>query len=208
MSGAFKTDEPTVEEQCQQLTVVLENLEHDLNSKHTEFADITEEVAKMKSMIECKEVEQNTKRKELERQEKLYALLPDAPAHLERKKTLLKSNLGKMAELEEQWLEIKKPLDDDYKIWLSRHENVNLCADLCVCNFNIFFFDQSAGEKLKATLEKTVISLRNIVEEIRTKEDAIQKLQTHIESLPTSGLTRFIIFSINLTKEMVMYFCF
>ena len=140
LSGASKTDEPTVEEQCQQLTVVLENLEHDLNSKHTEFADITEEVAKIKSMIECKEVEQNTKRKELERQEKLYALLPDAPAHLERMKTLLKSNQGKMAELEEQWLEIKKPLDDDYKIWLSRHENVKLLyTNLFVCNFNIFF---------------------------------------------------------------------
>jgi hypothetical protein len=113
-----------VEEQCQQLTIIIENLEQDLNLKHTELADITEEVAKMKSMIECKEAEQNAQGKELDRQEKLYALLPDAPAHLERMKTLLESNQGKMAVLEEQWLEIKKPLDDEYQIWLLRHENV------------------------------------------------------------------------------------
>lgn len=125
MSGASKTEGPAVDEQCQQLTVVLENLEHNLNLKHTELADITEEVAKMKSMIECQEAEQNAQRKELERQEKLYALLPDAPAHLERMKTLLKSNQGKMAELEEQWLEIKKPLDDEYQLLVRRHENVN-----------------------------------------------------------------------------------
>jgi hypothetical protein len=58
--------------------------------------------------------------------------------------------------------------------------------------FLIFFFlsEQSAGEKLKAALEHTVTFLRSIVEEIRTKEDTIQKLQTHIESMPPSVLTR------------------
>ncbi|XP_046460350.1 coiled-coil domain-containing protein 22 homolog [Daphnia pulex] len=50
--------------------------------------------------------------------------------------------------------------------------------------------ENSAGEKLKAALEHTVTSLRSIVEEIRTKEDTIQKLQTHIESMPPSVLTR------------------
>ena len=130
----------TVEEQCQQLTFVIDNLEQELNLKHTELADITEEVAKMKSMIECKEAEQNVQRKELSRQKKLYALLPDAPAHLERMKTLLESNQRKMTVLEEQWLEIKKPLDDEYQTWLLRHENVNkyLYTNLFVSDLTAF----------------------------------------------------------------------
>ena len=128
LSGATKSEgtlQPTVEEQCQQLTVVLQDLEHDLSLKHTELAEITEEVSKIKLVIECKEAEQNAQQKELDRQEKLNALLPDASTHLERMKTLLVSNQEKMAVLEEQWLEIRKPLDDEYQVWLSRHNNVN-----------------------------------------------------------------------------------
>lgn len=104
----------------------MENLKRDFTSRNTELADITEDIAKIKSLIELKETEQEAQRKELDRQEKLYALLPDAPAHLNRMKTLLESNQQKMAVLEEQWLEIKKPLEDQYQDWLQRHENVSL----------------------------------------------------------------------------------
>jgi hypothetical protein len=45
-----------------------------------------------------------------------------------------------MAVLEEQWIEIKKPLDDEYQIWLRRHENVNkiFYNKLSVSDLNLF----------------------------------------------------------------------
>ncbi|KAI9562226.1 hypothetical protein GHT06_013191 [Daphnia sinensis] len=172
LGGAPKTEGlPTIEEQCQQLNIVMENLERNLQLRQEELVNATEEVANLKSIIQCKETEQDTLRKELDRQEKLLALLPDAPAHLDRMKSLLESNKEKIAALEEQWSNIKKPLEDEYQRCLQFQEN-------------------SVAEKLKAALESTVLSLRQVVKEIRTKEDAIEKLQTHIESMPSSVLTR------------------
>lgn len=130
MSGSSKTGivPPTIEEQCRQLNVDLEKLEHNLMLRQTELADITEEIINMKCLIDRKETEQKNQQKELERQEKLYALLPEAPSHLNRMKKLLETNQEKMALLEEQWLEIKKPLEDQFKEWIERHENVSFVS--------------------------------------------------------------------------------
>lgn len=133
---------PTIEEQCQQLNLDLEKLEHNVMLRQTELADITEEIINMKSLIDRKETEQNNQKKELERQEKLYALLPEAPSHLNRMEKLLKTNHEKMVLLEEQWLEIKKPFEEKLKEWEELHENVSFCfigGESIRYNFNIFF---------------------------------------------------------------------
>ena len=127
MGGVTKSKEaqPNIEEQCQKLYSVLDSLERDLTTRNAEFVEITEEIAKIKRIIELKETEQEVQQKELDRQQKLYVLLPDAPSHLNRMKILLESNNKKMDVLQEQWLEIKNPLEEQYQDWLKHHENVS-----------------------------------------------------------------------------------
>ena len=98
MGGVTKSKEaqPNIEEQCQKLYSVLDSLERDLTTRNAEFVEITEEIAKIKRIIELKETEQEVQQKELDRQQKLYVLLPDAPSHLNRMKILLESNNQKM----------------------------------------------------------------------------------------------------------------
>ena len=128
MGGSNKAkDAPalTKEEQCQQLNVALENLEKELESRQRELIEIEEDVLNMKVSIEHKEEELEAEQKELDRKEKLYSLLPDAPAHLIRMEKLLESNQQKMADLEQQWLDIKEPLEKEYQDWLLKHKNVH-----------------------------------------------------------------------------------
>ena len=114
----------TKDEQCQQLNAALENLERELESRQAELMEIEEVVGNMEMSIELKETELETEQKELERKEKLYSLLPDAPAHLNRMEKLLESNQQKMADMEQQWLEIKQPLEKEYEDWIQKHKNV------------------------------------------------------------------------------------
>lgn len=116
--------QPTKEEQCQQLTVSLETLEKELESRQKELIKIEEDVANMTISIKLKEAELETEQRELDRKEKLNSLLPDASAHLNRIEKLLESNQQKMADMEQQWLEIKQPLEDEYQHWLQKHKNV------------------------------------------------------------------------------------
>jgi chromosome segregation ATPase len=115
---------PTKEEQCQQLTASLETLEKELASRQKELIEIEEDVANMTISIKVKETELETEQRELDRKEKLYSLLPDAPANLNRIEKLLETNQQKMADMEQQWLEIKQPLEDEYQDWLQKHKNV------------------------------------------------------------------------------------
>lgn len=116
----------------------MENLERDLQLRQKDLADATEEVSKLKCIVQSKEAEQDALRKDLDRQKKLYALLPDAPAHLERMQSLLELNQEKVAALEEQWSNIKKPLEDEYQRHLKLQENVctifTIFRVILVCN--------------------------------------------------------------------------
>lgn len=49
---------------------------------------------------------------------------------------------------------------------------------------------QSLAEQLKGSLDKSISTLRQTVEEIRTKEDLITTLQTRLDALPLSSLPR------------------
>jgi len=115
---------PTKEEKCQQLTASLETLEKELEIRQKELIEIEEDVANMTISIKGKEAELETEQREIDRKEKLYSLLPDAPAHLNRIEKLLESNQQKMVDMEQQWLEIKQPLEDEYQHWLQKHKNV------------------------------------------------------------------------------------
>lgn len=115
---------PTKEEQQQELSAALEKLEKQIQMRRADLQNIEEEVSQMKESIKMKETALDTEGKELDRKEKLYSLLPDAPAHMDRMKKLLESNQQKMAVLEQEWIEIKQPLEDEYQNWLSQHKNV------------------------------------------------------------------------------------
>ena len=79
----------------------------------------------MKQTIEHKKTVIDADSKELERKEKLYSLLPEAPMHLKRIEALLESSQKKMALLEHEWEDIKQPLEDEYQCLLQTHNNVN-----------------------------------------------------------------------------------
>lgn len=126
ISGGKKSEihQPTKEEQQQELSTALEKLENQIQMRRVDLQTIEEEVSQMKETIKMKETALDAEGKELDRKEKLYSLLPDAPAHMDRMKKLLESNQQKMAILEQEWLEIKQPLEDEYQNWLSHHKNV------------------------------------------------------------------------------------
>lgn len=103
----------------------MEKLERIVALRQTELAGIVEEMVNMQSLIKLKEKKQSDQQKEVDRKEKLYALLPEAPTHLEHMKNLLEISKQKMSLLEEQWLGIKIPLEDQYKTWMERHRSVS-----------------------------------------------------------------------------------
>ena len=124
--GGSKVTEagPTKEEQEQQARAALEKLEQELERRQSELSSIEEDVAQMKESIQRKQAALDSERKELDRKEKLYSLLPDAPAHLARMEKLLESSQQKMAVLEQEWMEIKQPLEDEYQEWINKNKNV------------------------------------------------------------------------------------
>ena len=107
------------------LSSELEILQQDLELRQQELTALDEEVFQMKQTIEHKKTVIDADSKELERKEKLYSLLPEAPMHLKRIEALLESSQKKMALLEHEWEDIKQPLEDEYQCLLQTHNNVN-----------------------------------------------------------------------------------
>lgn len=186
-----RTEAPsTIEDQCQQLTTELEKIELEYTQRQDKLSEYSNEVMRLKNLVEGKEIEQSAQKGDLDRQQKLYALLPEAPANLLRMKKLLETSKGKMALLEQQWAEIKNPLENEYKETMKKLENVSTRNQGFRLRFPLTFYFQTEAEILKSTLEHTISSLRQIVEEIRTKNDAKETLEIQLESLPPAFSTR------------------
>jgi len=173
LSGFQKTEAtvPTKEEHFLKLSLELANLQLELKSVHKEFTIILEEVSEMKQTIERKAIAVENDRKVLERKEKLNSLLPEASAHLKRIQVLLESNKEKMVLLKNEWTEIKQPLEDEHQRILQKHNN-------------------NGNEQLKLSVEQTAQCLRQVVEEIHSKEELIARLENRLEALPSTALTR------------------
>ena len=131
LTGVEKTEPaaPTKEEQCSKLSLELQHFQKELELRHEELGLIVEEISQIRQNVEHKAIQNENNRKELERKEKLYSLLPDAPMHLKRIQDLLESNKKKMAILKKEWVEIKQPLEDEYQRALQERNNVN---DFCL----------------------------------------------------------------------------
>lgn len=191
--GGNKAEEtllPSREEQQRELNAALGKLEEEVKSRQAELASLEEDVVQMKESIQQKEGSLEKEQKELERKEKLYSLLPDAPAHLSRMQKLLESNQQKMAALEQEWHEIKQPLEDEYQEWLKQHKNVRSFYTHRKMEVYSVVSYQSLAEQLKGSLEQTVQSLRQVFEEIRVKEELINTFQNRLDALPSSSLSR------------------
>jgi len=173
LGGVEKTKSAvaTKEEQSLKLSSELEILQQDLELRQQELTALDEEVFQMKQTIEHKKTVIDADSKELERKEKLYSLLPEAPMHLKRIEALLESSQKKMALLEHEWEDIKQPLEDEYQCLLQTHNN-------------------SAAQQQKAAFEQTAQCLRQVVEEIHSKEESITRLESQLDAMPSSALTR------------------
>lgn len=183
---------PTIEDDCQKLTAELEKIESEYSQRQNKLHEITDEIVQLKEIVESKEIQHTMQEKELDRQGKLHALLSEAPANLARIKKLLETNREKMALLEQEWLNIKNPLEDQYNETVQKLRNVSKrkSRSSLLSLIEKYFTFQTESEKLKSTLENTISSLRQVVGEIRTKNDTEEALRMQLESLPPTLSTR------------------
>ena len=91
-----------------------------------------------------------SKKKQVDREEKLLSLLPDAGEHVRRMEELLAGAGDKMAALEEQWQLVKQPLEDEYQQLVAEKE-------------------RSGATRLRQELQDTVQDLRLVLDETRSK---------------------------------------
>ena len=60
--------------------------------------------------------------KELEKKGKIVSLLPDGQSNIERIEALLQSSREKMAVLEQEWQDVKQPLEDEYELLVNQQQ--------------------------------------------------------------------------------------
>ena len=80
----------------------------------------------MRRLIEEKESQLQLKEKDVDRRAKLFSLLPETPVHISRMEDLLASGQEKMAALEEQWEQMKQPLEDEFQELQRQQQTVRL----------------------------------------------------------------------------------
>jgi hypothetical protein len=85
----------------------------------------------MRRLIEEKESQLQLKEKDVDRRAKLFSLLPEAPAHISRMEDLLASGQEKMTALEDQWEQMKQPLEDEFQE-LKRQQQTVILKNLSV----------------------------------------------------------------------------
>lgn len=75
--------------------------------------------------IDSLETELSGRKKELDRMEKLYAMLENAPEHVARMEMLLATNQEKIEDIKKQWEELKQPFEEEFRELSHKHHNVS-----------------------------------------------------------------------------------
>jgi len=159
------------EEHCRQLRAQLEHLEDLLKKEQEETERLKERVAQAKQSVGEETTRLEAQTKQVDREEKLLSLLPDAGEHVRRMEELLVGAGDKMAALEEQWQLVKQPLEDEYQQLVAEKE-------------------RSGATRLRQELQDTVQDLRLVLDETRSKDEMIAACRSQLEAVPATTLTR------------------